>query len=99
MKTYCCTKFGIFHQKDPEKEISIRIIKLPLKMMNTGIQGDNPFRVIITSGYKVNSEEINYMIIKHCPFCGIKLESCYNSMDFINESSEVFIPPDSTAGL
>jgi len=93
MGKYCCTKFGIFHQKGSGLGIGIRIIELPPKMMDTGIQGVSPFRVLITYEKGPHDSKVDYMIINYCPFCGIKLTSCYDNIDFVNESAEIFIPP------
>ncbi|MDR2009876.1 MAG: hypothetical protein LBQ22_05295 [Bacteroidales bacterium] len=86
---YCCDRFSIYHQAHKRTFPNIRIIKYKSKFL---INGDNPYRFWITTGYeKFDLDNVMIQIV-YCPFCGQDLYKFYKSDEYANEIEGVTFP-------
>ena len=71
--------------------LNIRIIKLGKEFLAKGYLGDNPYRYLVTEGYRELDDDIKIMVIEFCPFCGRELRKIYNTDEYVNELKHHFV--------
>jgi hypothetical protein len=85
---YCCEFFKFRHEGEKEMGLNIRIVKLTATDVFSINDLNHPYRVVMTEGYINNLTYIKKSTIKYCPYCGICLNTFYNTDNYVNEKIE-----------
>lgn len=84
-KKFCCESFQFRHSGNSEMGLNFRILKLSEEFIKRGYNGKNKYRYLITEGYHKLDDNTKMIVMEYCPYCGTRLNSIYNSDDYINE--------------
>jgi hypothetical protein len=84
---FCCDKFKSFYERPNYYGLNIRIVKYP---KNELLDKNHQYRFYISEGYTEGQENVVFLNIAYCPFCGENLFKYYNKDNYINQEPGPF---------